>query len=82
MAVQCPYCSVQWWIDADGMQRYYCADCRGAGVIRYQETMGFEQGARQYDLSRPCINCTGTGMMGRFYIPAYGHSCPKCGLRP
>jgi DnaJ-class molecular chaperone len=82
MATQCPYCFVWSTIDADGMQRYTCSECHGAGVIRYQATMGHEQGARSHHLSRPCNNCTGTGKLGRFYIKAYGNSCPKCGLRP
>ena len=58
---RCQFCFVEWTLGDDGMQRYVCTKCHGTGVMRFKETMGFEQGTPEYQRSAPCNECNGQG---------------------
>jgi DnaJ-class molecular chaperone len=79
---RCQFCGVEWTLGDDGMQRYVCPKCHGTGVMRFKETMGFEQSAREYERSAPSNECNGQGGGVRPYFPTSSGSprCPKCML--
>jgi DnaJ-class molecular chaperone len=79
----CPHCRSVWTIDADGMQRYTCPDCKGRGSKRYQADMGFEQSNWQrYESTSLCNKCFGKEKLERPYDLIFGQTCPNCLKRP